>query len=606
MIRTDVLIIGGGPAGLGAAIETTNRGLKTLLVEENPIYGGQLIKQTHKFFGSHSHFAGTRGIYIQDELLKEIKKEHFSMLPGHSAVGIYDDGVIGIYDSEKNRFRKVSAKKVIVATGASEKTIPFKNNDLPGIYGAGGVQTLMNVYGVLPGKKILMIGAGNIGLIVSYQLIQAGADVVGIVEALPKAGGYDVHLAKIRRMGVPVFFKHTIVEAFGQDSVEGALIVQIDNKWKHLNGTQMQLECDTICLAVGLTPSSEILMQTGIKMTFSPSLGGYVPVHNEFMQTSSPDYFVAGDAAGIGEATSAIIEGRLAGISASASLGKEKNAEKAYKEHVDYIEKLRDGNTGVKVKKGKYELWNKPWDTSMETFEKKDNTIKIPKGRTKAYVSIECYEDIPCNPCEISCHFKAITVGPNITDLPMLDLDKCTGCMSCLTQCPGLAIFGINKNLAPGRTGITIPYELLPLPEKGDTVWGADRDGKIICSARVEAVRKNKNKTHLITISVENEYAENVRHFYPGASGDVLICRCLDITADEINDAIDRGYTDFEELKRYLRVTTGPCQGRGCRQLIMNMIRAKTGEDVSSHSTGTPRPPESALPFSAFTKGGKK
>ncbi len=606
MIKTDILIIGGGPAGLGAAIETTKRKLKTMIVEENPRYGGQLIKQTHKFFGSSSHFAGTRGILIHEKLFNETDKNYLTLKTNYSALAVYDDNIIGIHDKNRNKFLKVDAKKVILATGASEKTIPFKNNDLPGIYGAGGVQTLMNVNGVLPGKKILMVGAGNIGLIVSYQLMQAGAEVVGIVEAMSKQGGYLVHLNKIKRMGVPLYFNHTIVEAYGDDKVEKAVIAEVDKNWKIIDGTQKSIECDTICLAVGLTPTSELLWQAGVEMTFNPALGGYIPKYNEIMATNQDKFFVAGDAAGIGEATSAIIEGRIAGISAASSLGAEMNPKKYQKPLLDYINNLRDGSTGIKVKKAKYDLWGKELKNIKETEIRPNQKGKVKKDRKQPYVVIECTEDIPCNPCEASCPFNAIDIGKRIVNIPVVDVDKCTGCFSCITSCPGLAIFGISENTVKDKVVISIPYELYPLPEKKDIVWAVDKNGQIVSEAEVYAIRKNKNKTNIVSIIVDKKYKDSVRHFYPQSKGDVIICRCNDVTAKEINDAIDDGYSDFEELKRYLRVTMGPCQGRGCRHLVMGMIKAKTGKDPAKGSTGTRRPPESSIPFKAVAKGNKR
>jgi sarcosine oxidase, subunit alpha len=129
---------------------------------------------------------------------------------------------------------------MIIATGASEKFLGFPNNDLPGIYGAGAVQTLMNVYGVKPGNNVLMVGAGNIGLIVSYQLMQAGVNVEGIVEAAPRIGGYLVHASKIRRMGVPIYTSHTVKEAHGTDTLTGATIIQLDETWQPIPGTEKE------------------------------------------------------------------------------------------------------------------------------------------------------------------------------------------------------------------------------------------------------------------------------------------------------------------------------------------------------------------------------
>jgi sarcosine oxidase subunit alpha len=199
--------------------------------------------------------------------------------------------------------------------------LPFVNNDLPGVYGAGAVQTLMNLYGVVPGHHILMVGAGNIGLIVSYQLLQAGIKVEAIVEALPKIGGYLVHASKIRRLGVPIYTSHTLKEVHGTEGVEKAVISQIDQDFEFLPGTEKELEVDTICLAVGLSPLSDLLWQAGCQMAYIPQLCGYVALRDENMKTTKDQIYIAGDVAGIEEASSAMLEGQIAGLHAAVSLG---------------------------------------------------------------------------------------------------------------------------------------------------------------------------------------------------------------------------------------------------------------------------------------------
>ena len=160
MMRTpEVLIIGGGPAGLAAAREAVKAGCETVLLDDALELGGQLVKQTHKFFGSEMEYAGVRGIRIPDRLLEGVESApNFEYLTRTSATGRYEDGVVTALQGSETML-KFRPKRLIVATGALEKTIPFTDNDLPGVYGAGAVQTLMNVYGVLPGKQGLMVGA---------------------------------------------------------------------------------------------------------------------------------------------------------------------------------------------------------------------------------------------------------------------------------------------------------------------------------------------------------------------------------------------------------------------------------------------------------------
>ena len=241
---------------------------------------------------------------------------------------------------------KIRPSKIILATGASEKFLEFPGNDLPGIYGAGAVQTLMNVAGVKPAERVLMVGAGNIGLIVSYQLMQAGVEVAGIIEAAPKIGGYLVHASKIRRAGVPIRTGYTIEKAYGTDALEGVVIVQVDSQFQPVPGTEETIPCDTLCLAVGLAPLTELCWQAGCDMAFIRELSGHIPLTDENLETSVPGVYAAGDVSGIEEASSAMVEGRLAGCAAAESLGYEPVRAAAEKEAAreSYVRELAQLN----------------------------------------------------------------------------------------------------------------------------------------------------------------------------------------------------------------------------------------------------------------------
>ena len=350
MIDTDVLVIGAGPAGLLAATSAARAGVNVLLVERSERLGGQLIKQTHKFFGSRDEYAGERGIAIAARLVKETEEQAGITTWKNAAVaGIYPDGVVVI--ACKDSFYTVRPKKMVIATGAAEKTMLFPNNDLPGIYGAGALQTLMNVYGIMPGKRILMVGAGNIGVIVAYQLLQAGVEVAGVVEAAPRVGGYAVHAAKLARYGVPIYTSHTIKAAHGEEYLTGVTVAKLDECWQPIEGTDRYIAVDGLCLAVGLTPLTELCWQAGCEMRYVAELGGYVPLRNAEMRTTKPDLFVAGDAAGVEEASAAMVEGKIAGLSVAADLGC-MNVTNELEHAKKQLSALRAGPASAKIRSG--------------------------------------------------------------------------------------------------------------------------------------------------------------------------------------------------------------------------------------------------------------
>lgn len=320
IMKTELAVIGAGPAGLCAAIEAAKNGVDVTLIDENRTAGGQLFKQIHRFFGSEEHLAGIRGFEIGDMLLEDAEKYGVKVLLDTVVWGLFPDLKLGLSDGKSVTI--MEAQKIVVSTGASENSLSFTGWTLPNIMGAGAAQTMVNVQRVLPGEKVLIIGSGNVGLIVAFQLLQAGAEVVAVVEALPEVRGYQVHASKIVRMGIPILTNHTITRAEGDTRVRQAEIAQIDAQFKPLAGSETILDVDLICIAVGLRPLAELCWMAGMEFEYEPQLGGFVPLHDESMQSSIDGIWVAGDVAGIEEASSAMEEGRLAGVAAAVSLDK--------------------------------------------------------------------------------------------------------------------------------------------------------------------------------------------------------------------------------------------------------------------------------------------
>ncbi|MBU0951334.1 MAG: NAD(P)/FAD-dependent oxidoreductase [Elusimicrobia bacterium] len=362
MSGAELVIVGAGPAGLTAALESAKSGVEVVLIDENERPGGQLFKQIHKFFGSEEHQAGRRGYEIGYELLDKCKEAGVKIMLNTTVWGIFNKNTLGLVTQNKTKI--LQAKNIILATGASENPLAFPGWTLPGVMGAGAAQTMINIHRVLPGRRILMVGSGNVGLIVTYQLLQAGAKVVAVLEAMPKVGGYQVHASKIRRAGVPILTSCTVVEAKGADSVDEAIICSLDSQGKNIKHTEKKLKIDLICLAVGLSPLAELCWMAGCKFKYLSALGGHIPVHDEYMQTSIDGLYVAGDLAGVEEASTAMEEGRLAGVAVAHSLGYITKQEMEERKKViwDSLQFLRTGPFGEMRQKAKNELikkWSK-------------------------------------------------------------------------------------------------------------------------------------------------------------------------------------------------------------------------------------------------------
>lgn len=349
----DIAVIGAGAAGLSAAYQAASAGAKVLVIDENKLPGGQLFKQIHKFFGSHEHKAGTRGYQIGQEMLAQVKETGADIMLDSLAYGLLPNMELGIVHEGKAAV--VKAKKYIIASGAKENYLAMPGSTLPGVMGAGAAQTMINVNRVLPGKKVVMVGSGNVGLIVSYQLLQAGAEVVALVEAAPQIGGYGVHAGKLRRAGVPIHVATTIKRVLGEQRVTGVELVDLGPGFQQIPGTERIMECDTVCLAVGLNPMTELAWMAGCKFDFIPALGGHVPMHDENMKTTLPDVYVAGDITGVEEASSAMEEGNLAGIAAAEALGYLTEQQASEKKQAVWgrLDVLRSGQFGQKRRDAK-------------------------------------------------------------------------------------------------------------------------------------------------------------------------------------------------------------------------------------------------------------
>ena len=232
----------------------------------------------------------------------------------------------------------------------------------------------------------------------------------------------------------------------------------------------------------------------------------------------------------------------------------------------------------------------------LEDLERRVIEI-LPSEERRAkgpYALFECFQNIPCNPCYTSCKFGAVKPLTNITDTPETYYDKCVGCGVCITVCPGLAAFVIDETFSPEESLVKIPYEYSPLPKPKQVVEGVNRIGEPVCKVRVEKVITFPNKTSVVSLAVPKAMTHIVRGIQlapreqlisnvPGARsvGESIVCRCEDVTEDEVRSLLDDGLDSLKQIKLNSRVSMGPCQGKTCIALVMRELSAKTGKSVN-------------------------
>ncbi len=573
-IETDVLIIGGGPAGLSAALQIGKYDIKTIIADDKQELGGKLVLQTHKFFGSvEDSFAGTRGIDIGKKLSEDVKKmSSIDIWLKSTVLYVFKDKKVGIL--KDGTYKLVKPKVILNAAGAREKFLRFKGNTLAGIYGAGAFQTLVNRDLVKPTEKLFIVGGGNVGLIAGYHALQAGISVVGLVEALPKCGGYKVHADKLKRLGVPIYTSHTILSANGDETVESVTISQIDKNFKPIKGTEKTFECDTILIAVGLESVSEF--------TFEAQIAGI-------------KVFSAGDAKEIAEASSAMFNGKITGLEIA-------------KEFYPDLEEIP-----------------KSWFEKAEILKSHPGKI-VEKTNEFENVGvrpiINCVQEIPCNPCSTVCPVHSINmIGDPIMGIPQFS-DKCIGCMKCVLVCPGLAITLVDYRKDNENPIITLPYEISNHEvEKGDTVECVDFDGNLVGKYKVLQVIENpKGKTQLVKLQVPKDIAKSIVSFriqekkitQPKETNltkeiipdDAMVCLCERVTAGEIRKLIREGITDMNQIKAITRAGMGPCGYKTCENLMKQIFREE-GIPVNEITLNTRRPLFVEVPLEKFADGGK-
>jgi thioredoxin reductase/bacterioferritin-associated ferredoxin len=331
--QVDIVVIGGGPAGLNAALAAAQAGASVVLLDAYPLPGGQYYRQPPPYLAAHSTRHQREGRNLWQKVLV-------------NGVQIISNALVWYANADKTVIYSDSAgshtlrgRAIILAYGTYERPVAFPGWTLPGVLMAGGAQTLL-YQGVLPGKRVLLAGSGPLQLVVANKLLKAGANVVGVLEGSSRLFRRSWrHLKALwgqwERLGeglssllglvfhsVPYRLGWGIVEARGNEQVESAIIARYDENWRPIPGTEKEVVCDTICMGYGFVPFTTLGKLIGIKHTWDDGWNFEVPERNDqTMETNLSGIFVVGDGAGVGGARLSMFEGQVAGMNAALQLG---------------------------------------------------------------------------------------------------------------------------------------------------------------------------------------------------------------------------------------------------------------------------------------------
>ena len=558
--KTTVAIIGAGPAGLACREELNSRGIDNLVIDNNDKIGGQFLMQTHQFFffEKEKKFGGMRGFDIAKTLAGE---NHEGIFLNSTVWDILEGKRIAVKNIRTEEIFYVDAEHLVVATGAVPFMPTFENDDLPGVYTAAVVQKMMNNEFTLLGKNILTVGAGNIGYLTSYQLLQAGAKVKAIIEAQPFEGGFPVQANRVRRLGIPVLTSRILLKAIPNEDhsgIVGAVVAECRN-FEPVPGTETIIDgIDAINICTGLVPDDQLLIKG-----------------NEIFGRQC---YGAGDAIRIGEGTSAVVRGKQVAFEILQEMGESFNYDEYLSVSKDYIDSQQHPSRIIE----------EPYKPGTERME------------AKPFVLIDCLYGFACNPCEFACPHGAITKTSTST-VPKIDFEKCIGCMDCVYQCPGLAIFGYSLK----KDWLFLPIEYAAL-EKSE-VYLVDNNGSKLGNGILEKILKKPNKTDIArvkSLDVHGEDLLQVRGFiakenYPEPvdfiptsytkEQEMYVCHCDDVTLGEIVNTIgDRKFISVDEIKHTTRLGMGACRGKRCIRRLKQVLRNK---GISVVGDATPRGP---------------
>ncbi len=328
MFAYDIVVIGGGPAGLAAAIEAKKNGVDSILViERDRELGGILQQCIHNGFGLHIFKEELTGPEYAEKFIAQLQKLGIEYKLDTMVLDIRGDKTVSAINTEDG-FMMIKAGAIVLAMGCRERTrgaINISGTRPAGVFTAGTAQRFVNMEGYMVGKKVVILGSGDIGLIMARRMTLEGAKVLAVAELMPFSGGLTRNIVQcLEDYDIPLLLSHTVTEIKGKDRVEGVVIAQVDENRRPIKGTEKHYDCDTLLLSVGLIPENEISENAGIKM--DPTTSG--PVVNEAMETSAPGIFACGNVVHVHDLVDFVTEeSRRAGKNAAKYIKKQIKSE---------------------------------------------------------------------------------------------------------------------------------------------------------------------------------------------------------------------------------------------------------------------------------------
>lgn len=294
-MRYDLVVIGGGPGGLAAAIEARNNGVENILIiERDKELGGILQQCIHNGFGLHEFKEELTGPEYAERFIKKLKEKNIEYKLDTMVLEVTPEKIVHAINTVDG-YMMIEAKAIVLAMGCRERTrgaISIPGERPAGVFTAGTAQRFINMEGYMVGKKVLILGSGDIGLIMARRMTLEGAEVQAVVELMPFSGGLARNIAQcLNDYNIPLYLSHTVVDIKGKERVEGVTIAKVDENRRPIPGTEIEYECDTLLLSVGLIPENDISRKTGIVIDRRTS----GPVVNEMMETSIPGIFACGN-----------------------------------------------------------------------------------------------------------------------------------------------------------------------------------------------------------------------------------------------------------------------------------------------------------------------